>query len=269
MLEPLTVEEQELAEKHLYLVDQFLRRKHLDKNEYYDVVILGYLQAIQRELRNPAPPPNANFQGLVETCMERAVLMEWRCQYRDMRKGDRTGLSLDRMPANTDEGEFSFYEVVADPQQRIEAQVEAKDLTERVLAVATAREREAIDLACLGYEAREIAEIMGVARSTASRFLCNFRAKAKAVRDGREVIRCPQWARDKEKCQARNRAYREAHREELNAKHRVWQRAYQAAHLEEIREQERRYREAHKEEINAKARARRAAKRAEMQALGQ
>ncbi len=265
-IEPLTAEEQKLAEQHLYLVDQFLRRKRLDPHEYYDVVIFGYLQAIQRECRRDWPEENKNFHGLAEVCMRSAVFMEWRRQSQDMRRCDRKSLSLDCMPADTDDGEFSLYEVVADTRQKTEVQVEAKDLAERVLAVATAREREAIDLACLGYEAREIADILGIARNTASRTLCNFRVKAKAVRDDREVIRSPQWARDKEKTQARNRAYRQAHREEINERRRIWAHAYRAAHSEKVRAKERAYREAHKEEINARDRARRAAKRAEKQA---
>lgn len=217
-LQPLTVEEQQMAEEYLYLVDRFLRRKHLDSADYYDVAIFGYLQAIQRECRNPNPPENKNFYGLVEVCMDRAVLMEWRRQYRAMREADRLSLSFDSVLANTDDGEFSFYEIVSDAQCNTQVQVEAKDLVNRVLAVATPREREAIDLVCLGYEPYEIAEILGIARDTARHTLYHFRAKAKAVRDDREVIRSPQWVRDKEKIQARNRAYQEAHREELNAK---------------------------------------------------
>lgn len=194
--------------------------------------------------------------------MKRAVLMEWRHQYRDMRKGDCEGLSLDRIPAQTDDGEFSLYDVVADVRQSTAVQVEAQDLAERVLAVATPREREAIDLACLGYETREIAQMLGITRNTASRILCNFRVKAKAVRDGREVIRCPQWVRDKEKVQARNRAYQQAHRQEINARNRIRDREYRAAHPEEVRAKDRAYYAAHREEICARDRARRAAKRA-------
>ena len=134
------------------------------------------------------------------------------------------------------------------------------------MAVATPREREAIDLACLGYETHEIAELLGIARNTAYRILYNFRVKAKAVRDDREVIRSPQWVKDKEKVQARNRAYQQPHRLELNAKARIRDRAYRAAHLEEVRAKERAYRAAHKDEINARERARRAAKRADKRA---
>ncbi|MCI8479115.1 MAG: hypothetical protein HFE97_12415 [Oscillospiraceae bacterium] len=271
-MEPLAVEEQEMAEQYFYLVDKFLKREHLDPNEYYDVVIFGYLQAIQRECRNPNPPEKKNIYGLIEVCMKRAVLMEWRRQYQDMRKSDRESLSLDCVPADTDNGEFSLYDVVADTRQNTVVQVETQDLTERVLAVATPREREAINLACLGYKTHEIAEILGIARNTASRILYNFRVKAKAVRDDREVIRSLQWARDKKKVQARNRAYREAHREELLEKQRACnhahpekirekKRVYRAAHLEESRAKEQSYRDAHREEINARRRARRAAEK--------
>lgn len=258
-MEPLTVKEQEMAEQYFYLVDKFLKHEHLDPNEYYDVVIFGYLQAIQRECRNPNPPEKKSIYRLIAVCMKRAVLMEWRHQYQDMRKGDREGLSLDCIPAQTDDGEFSLYDVVADARQNTAVQVEAQDLAERVLAVATPREREAIDLACLGYEAREIAQILGITRATASRILCNFRVKAKAVRDDREVIRSPQWARDKEKLQARNRAYQQAHREEIRAKSQV----YYAAHREDERARCRAYYAAHREEICARVNARRGAKRDE------
>lgn len=266
---PLTAEEQKMAEDYYYLVDEFLHRKRLDSNEYFDVVIFGYLQAIQRECRNPNPPEKKNFHGLVEVCMKRAVFQEWRYKGCEMREADRLALSLDGIPAGTDNEDFSMYEIVADVRQNTAIQVEASDLIDRVLAVATPRERETIDLACLGYEPYEIAEMLGITQNTTYRILCNFRAKAKAVRDDRDVIRSPQWARDKEKIQARNRAYQQAHRLELNAKARIRDRAYRAAHPEEVRAKERAYRAAHKDEINARERARRAAKRAVKQAQEQ
>lgn len=266
---PLTAEEQKMAEDYYYLVDEFLRRKRLDSNEYFDVVIFGYLQAIQRECRHQNLPEKKNFHGLVEVCMKRAVLMEQRYQHRDMRKGDRESLSLDCILADTDDDELSLYGVVADTRQNTAVQVEASDLVDRILAVATPREREAIDLVRLGYETHEIAGILGIARGTASCILHNFRVKERAVQDDREVIRCPQWVRNKEKIQAYNRAYQQTHREAINARNRIRDREYRAAHLEEIRAKERVYRAVHKDEINARKRARYAAKRAEKLAQAQ
>lgn len=262
---PLTVEEQNMAEQYLYLVDKFLSRKKLDPDEYYDVAIFGYLQAIQRECRNPNPPEEKNFFGLVEVCMRRAVQMEWRKQGRIMRRGDMTSLSMDSVSAETESGEGSLYELVAAAGQDVQAQVEAGDLTQRVLAVATPREREMIDLVCLGYESREIAEILGIAVDTVYVTLNHFRVKARAVRDDSEVVKCPQWERNKEKLKAKNKAYREAHKEELAAK----EKARRMAHREEINAKKRAYHQEHREEINARKRAAAAAKRAEKQAVQQ
>ena len=170
-LQPLTAEEQRMAEQYLYLVDAFLRRKHLDSSEYYDVAIFGLLKAIQWEYRNRNPPKDKNIFGLIEVCMRQEVINEWRYQGREMRRGDRESFSLDYISANTDAGGFSLYDVVADPRQKTVVQVEAKDLVSRVLAVATPREREAIDLLCFGYETSEIAENLGIAHSTVCRIL--------------------------------------------------------------------------------------------------
>ena len=86
-IEPLTLKEREMAEQYHYLVDNFLQRKRLAPNQYYDIVIFGYLQAIQRECRNPSPTHQKNIYGLIEVCMNRAVLQEWRCQYQIKRTG--------------------------------------------------------------------------------------------------------------------------------------------------------------------------------------
>lgn len=261
-LQPLTDEEREMAEQYLYLVDQFLYRHRLDPDEYYDIAIFGYLEAIQRERRMNCPEEKKNFPGLTEVCIRNAVYQEWRRQYADMRKADWLSISLDGAPAYADDDDgISLYEVVADPRASTEESVVKSDLIRRILAEATPREHEAIDYACAGFEAHEIAELMGISVYTASRFLYNFRVKAHAVEEDREAIRAPQWARDKEKCQERNRKYQrkywETHREEYNAR----TRAKRAENPEKFREKDRRYREAHREEINARDRARRAAKK--------
>ena len=266
-MEPLTPVERKLAEEYFYLVDEFLHRKRLNHDEYFDIVIFGYLQAIQRECRNPNPPENKNLHGLIEICMKRAVFTEWRRHGRDMRNSAHEVLSLDYIPERMDG--LSLHDAVADTRRNTAIQVEARDLTARILEVATPREREAIDLACLGYETREIAQMLGIAINTAGHTLYRFRVKAKAVRDDREVIRAPQWVKDKEKLQARNRKYQQEHRAEINEKNRIRNRAYRAAHPEKVRAKERAYREAHRDEINARVRARYAAKQAEKLAAAQ
>ena len=46
-LRPFTKEEQQFAEENHDLVYAFLNEKKLSEDEYYDVVVFGYLQAVQ------------------------------------------------------------------------------------------------------------------------------------------------------------------------------------------------------------------------------
>lgn len=52
-IEPLTASERLYAEKHHDLVYHFLSHYKLKEDEYYDIIIFGYLAAIQEYLRNP------------------------------------------------------------------------------------------------------------------------------------------------------------------------------------------------------------------------
>lgn len=44
----LTPEQQKFAEQNHQIVDCFLSKKRLDAEEFYDVVIFGYLLAVQK-----------------------------------------------------------------------------------------------------------------------------------------------------------------------------------------------------------------------------
>jgi RNA polymerase sigma-70 factor (ECF subfamily) len=46
-LTELTENEQNFASDNHYIVERFLRHKHLDQDEYYDIVIFGYLRAVK------------------------------------------------------------------------------------------------------------------------------------------------------------------------------------------------------------------------------
>ena len=46
-IQPLTPKEQLYAEKHHEMIYHFLSHYQLDETEYYDVVVFGYLAAIQ------------------------------------------------------------------------------------------------------------------------------------------------------------------------------------------------------------------------------
>lgn len=51
---PLTDEQRDYATEHHTLVYKFLKDNHLSMDEFYDVVIFGYLRAVRRYLTESA-----------------------------------------------------------------------------------------------------------------------------------------------------------------------------------------------------------------------
>ncbi|MCL2775837.1 MAG: hypothetical protein FWD71_21195, partial [Oscillospiraceae bacterium] len=49
----LTDEQREFAAKYHYLVENFLKFRHLDRDEYYNAIILGYLRAVRKYFLRP------------------------------------------------------------------------------------------------------------------------------------------------------------------------------------------------------------------------
>lgn len=50
---PLTPEQRLFAAEHHSLVYKFLKENHLSSDEFYDVVIFGYLRAVSRYFNEP------------------------------------------------------------------------------------------------------------------------------------------------------------------------------------------------------------------------
>ncbi len=73
-LRPMTQEERELAEQEHQMVLDFLRYRRLPMDEYYDVVIFGYLSAVQQYFRKP--PSNVAFKAMAIRAMKDSLLRE-------------------------------------------------------------------------------------------------------------------------------------------------------------------------------------------------
>lgn len=65
---PLNDTQRIFADKNHNLVYKFLHEKNLPASEYYDIVIFGYLRAVQRYLTDP------NLAGYIAASMTRCIL---------------------------------------------------------------------------------------------------------------------------------------------------------------------------------------------------
>ena len=123
-LRPMTPEERKFAEQHHDLVIDFLRYKCLPMDNFYDIVIFGYLSAVQQYFRDP--PSGVKFKAMAFRAMKDSVLREG--EYHSRAK--RCGVTVSLEDAGS---------TLTDLRQDTERQVEGKALLEQVAKVATPR----------------------------------------------------------------------------------------------------------------------------------
>jgi len=163
-LRPMIKEERGFAEQHHELVIDFLRCKRLPMDDFYDIVIFGYLSAVQQYFRNP--PAGVKFKAMAFRAMKDSILRDG--EYNARAKRCAYIISLDDMN-------------VQDPKQDTERQIEDKALLEQVVSVATPKEAKIISFLMDGFALREAAQRLKMPKAVAVSCMENFYCRAKAA----------------------------------------------------------------------------------------
>ena len=163
-LRPMTKEEREFAEQHHDMVIDYLRCKRLPMDDFYDIVIFGYLSAVQQYFRNP--PAGVKFKAMAFRAMKDSILRDG--EYNARAKRCAYIISLDDMN-------------VQDPKQDTERQIEDKALLEQVVSVATPKEAKIISFLMDGFALREAAQRLKMPKAVAVSCMENFYCRAKAA----------------------------------------------------------------------------------------
>ena len=163
-LRPMTQEEREFAEQKHDLVIDFLRYRHLPVDDFYDVVIFGYLSAVQQYFRNP--PVGVEFKTMAFRAMKDAVLRDGEYNTRAKRCGSTVSLDTDTIP---------------DPKQDVAQQAERKALLEQAASVATPREAKIIRLLVDGFALREAARFLKMPKAAAVSCMEDFYCRARVA----------------------------------------------------------------------------------------
>ena len=160
----MTQEEREFAEQHHDMVIDYLRCKRLPMDDFYDVVIFGYLSAAQQSFRNP--PVGVEFKAMAFRAMKDTVLRDGEYNTRAKRCGSIVSLDTDAIP---------------DPKQDVERQTERKALLEQAASVATPREAKIIRFLVDGFALREAARFLKMPKAAAVSCMEDFYHRAKTV----------------------------------------------------------------------------------------
>lgn len=149
----LTKAEKDFASRHHELVTEYLKRRRLSENDFYDVVVFRYLKAVQNYLSNETLRQYA-FQTIAFRAMDSAV----NNHFKSMRTQTRTAivLSLD-YPVNYS-GTLTFQDILADNDCDVFETVCAKLDTNDVMRTLNKLNRDILSMKTSGYSNREIAK---------------------------------------------------------------------------------------------------------------
>lgn len=142
----LTNEQQVFATEHHTLIYKYLHSRGLPVDEYYDVVVFGYLQACKRYFEQEELQ-QYQFTTIAWQAMDSALSNEWKKRTRKKRSAvllsfNKNGLELLVGSADVDHIELSFVWSVLQEH-------------------ATVKQMQALVLQYAGYKALEIGEMCG------------------------------------------------------------------------------------------------------------
>lgn len=167
-LRPMTQEERKFAEQKHNLVIGFLRRKRLPMDDFYDIVIFGYLSAVQQYFRDP--PAGVSFEAMVFRAMKDAIFRDGEYHARAKRCGYT--ISLDATGCHS---------ATPNPKQDVERQTERKALLRQAASVATPKEAKILRLLVDGFALHEAARFLKIPKAAAMSCMENFCCRARAA----------------------------------------------------------------------------------------
>ena len=169
----LTEEQKIFAEQHHVLVERFLWKNHLERSEFYDVVIFGYLEAVQEYLEKPELSKYP-FSSIAWRKMRFCIINEY--IYRNCPK--RNAL-METYRENYD-CVFSR-EQVLEQVNCVASELEDRVQLQQLMSHMTVKEKEVVCMRAAGYTYREIAEHCIITMRGVSARLIRMRRRFRAL----------------------------------------------------------------------------------------
>lgn len=176
-MQPMTQKQRDYAERYHNLVYTFLNTRRLKDEDYYDVVIFGYMKAVQQYIDDPKLQQTYSFTTIAFRKMDDSLGAYRRSENRLKRKAEV--LSLDTPLEGTENMYFS--DIIPSQETSPEEQAEARIICIDILLRVTAKQREALKAQAAGYTSREAAERLGTTKTAIGNRLTKVRTQARAA----------------------------------------------------------------------------------------
>lgn len=148
---PLTKEQREFAARWHNLIYVFLREKGLPRDDYYDIVVFGYLRAVKRYFTELALQ-KYSFSTIAWQAMESDLAGHYKSQSRQKRHACVVSLHS----AIYDDGQFALEDVLS-TQDAVMEQLETELLLHDLAAMASRQQMAVVRMKSAGYNMRDIA----------------------------------------------------------------------------------------------------------------
>lgn len=168
---PLTDEERRFAEnpENYKKIFEFMRYYHLDENEWYDILIIPYLQAVKKYHVRDDLRSAYRFYPVLNLMLSKAIYNHNRAMHRQKRMPVRGICSLDfTMEGDNTFSEHKIDEFWIDRSQQLESEILYTEMYTELLNELTGFQGRIVELLLEGYKQREIAEFLSVSLTTVS-----------------------------------------------------------------------------------------------------
>lgn len=148
--EPLTPEQRLFAAEHHGLVYKFLNENHLSSDEFYDIVIFGYLRAVSRYFNEP------ELQQYSFATIAWRRMSAYLSDYRRKERRPKHNADVISLYVRPGESNLSLEETIASPNpymRQLEERLLLHDLAKRV----SRQQMNIVHLKSCGYDDRDIA----------------------------------------------------------------------------------------------------------------
>lgn len=166
---PLTREQREFATKWHNLIYTFLNEKKLPEEDYYDIVVFGFLRAV-KEYTSNLNLLKYSFSTIAWKKMNCCLLNHYKSQYRQKRHAYTVSLHT----TVHDDGALSLEESLSVPNTimlQLETELLLHDLAQR----ATRQQMAIVQLRSAGYNMREIARTQSIPMKRVQELLSEIR----------------------------------------------------------------------------------------------
>lgn len=176
MMHKLTEFQRIFAEENHNLVRDFLRYNQLEMGEYYDVVALGYLDAVQT-YDEDSKARQYKFETIASRKMSDSLFEYWRYNSRLKRKA----YLVDLDGAVCKDSGLTLSETIEAKNVRCEDLVFQRMMIEEVMAHMTDKEKKVVHMRAAGLTGPEIGHACGVTASGVYGRLYRMRRRLKRV----------------------------------------------------------------------------------------